>query len=124
VTTAPSGPLRPDGVFSGPYRRLSIGILATVGVVAFEGMAVATVMPVAVAELGGLPWYAWGFSAFLIASLVAMVVAGEWCDRRGPRGVFVVAGGLFAAGLSRPAWRPGCRCSSRPGRCRASAWAW
>ena len=51
---------------------------------AFEAMAVATAMPVAVRDLEGLRFYAWAFSAFMIASLVGMVVAGDVWDRRGP----------------------------------------
>ena len=67
-------PGRPGRIFDGPWRALTVGILAVVSLLAFEAMAVATAMPVAVRELDGLPYYAWGFSAFLIASLVGMVV--------------------------------------------------
>lgn len=68
-------------------------------VIAFEAMAVATAMPVAVRALHGLPLYAWGFSAYLTTSLFAMVVAGEWSDRRGPREPFLGGAATFAAGL-------------------------
>jgi len=78
---------------------VTIGIVATVLFLAFEGMAVATVMPVAVADLGGLSWYAWGFSAFLITSLVGMVVAGDVADSRGPLLPFVASGVIFGLGL-------------------------
>ena len=70
-----------------------------VSLLAFEAMAVATAMPVAVRDLDGLPFYAWGFSAFLIASLVGMVVAGEVSDRRGPVQPFVASLVLFVVGL-------------------------
>lgn len=68
-------------------------------VIAFEAMAVATAMPVAVRALHGLALYAWGFSAYLTTSLFAMVVAGEWSDRRGPREPFVGGAATFAVGL-------------------------
>ncbi len=73
--------------------------------VAFEAMAVATAMPVAVKELHGLRFYAWGFSGFLVASLVGMVVAGEESDRRGPRlpllsGLLAFSVGLVVAGTA------------------------
>ncbi|MCW2682997.1 MAG: Major Facilitator Superfamily arabinose transporter [Blastococcus sp.] len=73
--------------------------------VAFESMAVATAMPTAVAELDGLAWYGWPFSAFLVASVVGMVVGGDVGDHRGPRaallaGVATFAAGLLAAGLA------------------------
>ena len=72
---------------------------------AFEGMAVATVMPVVAVELDGLGLYAWAFNAYVACSLVGMVVAGTWCDRDGPRramwtGLIVFAGGAMAAGFA------------------------
>jgi MFS family permease len=68
-------------------------------------MAVATAMPTAVAALHGLAWYGWPFSAFLVASVVGMVLGGDVGDRSGPRtallgGVAGFAVGLLAAGLA------------------------
>ena len=73
--------------------------------IAFEAMAVGTAMPTAVAELDGLAWYGWPFSAFLVASVVGMVAGGDAGDRRGPRvalpwGVAAFAAGLLVAGLA------------------------
>jgi MFS family permease len=62
-------------------------------------MAVATVMPVAVAQLHGLGLYAWAFSAFMAASLVGSVVAGERADAHGPGWPFVAGIGCFFVGL-------------------------
>jgi MFS family permease len=69
-------------------------------------MAVGTAMPSAVAELDGVAWYAWPFSAFLVTSVVGMVVGGEVGDRRSPRpgvlaGVLVFAAGLVVAGVAQ-----------------------
>jgi MFS family permease len=90
---------RPGRIFDGQWRALTVGILAVVSLLAFEAMAVATAMPVAVRDLDGLPYYAWGFSAFLIASLVGMVVAGDVSDRRGPVQPFIASLVLFVVGL-------------------------
>lgn len=81
------------------YRRLSIGIVATVVFIAFESMAVATAMPKAVPDLDGLALYAFAFSAFFTASLFAMVVSGEMCDRRGPRRPLIIGTSAFTVGL-------------------------
>ncbi len=94
-----------DGVFGRRLRLRTTGLLMLVTLVAFETMAVGTAMPTAVAELDGLAWYGWPFSAFLVASLVGMVVGGDLGDRRGPRtallaGVSVFAAGLLTAGLA------------------------
>jgi hypothetical protein len=56
-------------------------------------------MPRAVRDLDGLPMYAWAFSGFFTASLFAMVLSGELCDRRGPRLPVVLGAGSFTAGL-------------------------
>src|SRR3712207_9050560 len=67
--------------------------------IAFEAMAVGTAMPTAVAELDGLAWYGWPFSAFLVASVVGMVAGGDAGDRRGARGALPGSVALFGAGL-------------------------
>lgn len=108
MTTVEEAGLGSDAgrIFDGAHRRLTLGIVTVVLLVAFEAMAVATVMPVAVRELDGLALYAWAFSGFLSASLFAMVVAGEVSDRTGPRlpllaGVAVFGVGLVLAGTAQ-----------------------
>jgi MFS family permease len=92
-------------LFDRTHRLPTAGLLMLVTFVAFEAMAVATAMPTAVAALHGLAWYGWPFSAFLVASVVGMVLGGDLGDRRGPRtallgGVAGFALGLLAAGLA------------------------
>jgi MFS family permease len=100
VTAAAPGSLRGHG-----SRRLLFGIVSVVLLIAFEAMAVATAMPRAVAELHGIPFYAWAFSSYVVTSLFAMVVAGEMCDARGPMrplvgGVLLFTVGLLVAGTA------------------------
>lgn len=97
--TSTAAQTTPDRIFGPQWRALTFGILSVVSLVAFEAMAVATAMPIAVRDLDGLRLYAWGFSAFFIASLVGMVLAGDLSDRRGPLMPFVVAVVTFGAGL-------------------------
>lgn len=66
---------------------------------AFESLAVTTAMPVVSEALDGAGMYAFAFAGPLATSVVGMVVAGAWSDRSGPRGSFLAAVGLFAAGL-------------------------
>ncbi len=94
------------GIWDAGHRRTTIGLLTLVTLIAFEAMAVGTAMPTAVTELDGVAWLAWPFSAFLVASIVGMVVGGEFGDRRSPRpgvlaGVLVFALGLLVAGLAQ-----------------------
>jgi MFS family permease len=97
-----------DGIFTAQRRLLSVGILVSVSVVAFESLAVATILPTVAAELDGLSLYGWAFSAFLLASLVGAAAAGELADRHGPGrpgliGFAAFGGGLLVAGLA-PTW--------------------
>lgn len=87
-------------LFSRQYRALVVGVVGVVVAVAFEAIAVATAMPVAARELGGLKAYGLAFSVFLTASLLGMVVAGEVADRRGPVRPFLCAAVVFAIGLA------------------------
>ena len=80
-------------------RRLTIGICVNIVAIAFETIAVATVMPVAARDLDGLAYYAWSFSAFLIGMLFATVVAGRLADRIGPAKPLLVGMAIFIVGL-------------------------
>lgn len=88
-----------DGVWSPARRRLTIGLVLTITLVAFESLAIATVMPTVKDDLGGLALYGWVFSGFFLASLVGIVVAGQLADRRGLALAFVLGLVLFAVGL-------------------------
>jgi MFS family permease len=98
-TTPPPPPVTAEGVLSGPYRALSIGIVSVVLLIAFEATAVGTAMPVAARELHGVPLYAFAFSGYFTTSLFGMVLAGQWADRRGPLGPLTTGIAGFAAGL-------------------------
>jgi MFS family permease len=84
----------------GPSRvGLTVGLLLTVSFVAFETLAVATVLPAVAADLGGINLYGWAFSAFLLTQLVGIVISGLLADERGPALPFGLGIVLFSAGL-------------------------
>ncbi|WP_329615985.1 MFS transporter [Streptomyces brevispora] len=89
----------PEGVLGRTYRSLSIGIVSVVFLIAFEATAVGTAMPVAARELHGIPLYAFAFSAYFTTSLFAMVLSGQWADRRGPLGPLTAGMSAFGLGL-------------------------
>lgn len=88
-----------EGVLGRTYRALSIGIVSVVFLIAFEATAVGTAMPVAARELHGIPLYAFAFSAYFTTSLFAMVLSGQWADRRGPLAPLAAGISAFGAGL-------------------------
>ena len=81
------------------WRGLTVGLVLNVTFVAFEALAVATIMPLVAEDLGDIALYGWVFSAFLLADLVGIVVAGELADRFGPAIPFGAGLALFAIGL-------------------------
>lgn len=82
-----------------PPRTLGAGLLLTVLVVAFEAMAVGTVLPRVADELQGLALYGWASSAFLLSSLFGAVLGGVLGDRRGLAWGAGFSLAVFAAGL-------------------------
>jgi MFS family permease len=87
------------GLFAPARRALTIGLVLTVTLVAFEALAVVTILPVIKDDLGGLRLYGWVTSAFFLGTLVGIVVAGAESDRRGPAAPYLFGILLFSAGL-------------------------
>ncbi len=88
-----------DGLWSPARRGLTVGLVLTITLVAFEALAIATVMPEVKDDLGGLALYGWVFSGFFLASLLGIVVSGQLADRRGLALPFAAGLVLFAVGL-------------------------
>ncbi len=78
---------------------MTFGLVLTITLVAFEALAIATIMPLVGRHLGDLRLYGWVFSAFMLASLVGIVQAGALSDRGPLRLPMLVGVGLFALGL-------------------------
>jgi hypothetical protein len=73
---------------------LTLGLVLTVVVVAFEPSAVAAVLPAVVEEVGGLRLHGWAFSELLLTQLEGRGVAVLVVDQRGPR---LLVGGVAAS---------------------------
>lgn len=92
-------------LFARPYRALTIGATLLIAQIAFESLAVTTAMPTVARALNGLSYYAVAFGATLAASMVGMVVSGQWSDARGPTpalysGIVAFTVGLLVAGFA------------------------
>ncbi len=95
---APVDGAPPPGLMSPEHRAYTIGVVAVMTMFAFEGIGVASAMPTVARALDGLGSYAWAFNGYVVTGLVAMVVAGEWCDRTGPRRPLLTGVSLFGIG--------------------------
>lgn len=78
---------------------LTLGSIIAVTIVAFQGLAIATITPVLTEDLNGEHLYGWVFNAFLIPQIIGTVLGGREVDRRPPWQVFYPAIALFAIGL-------------------------
>jgi MFS family permease len=88
-----------DGLWSPGRRSLTVGLVLTITLVAFEALAVSTIMPIVARELNGIELYGWVFTAFMLGSLIGIVLVGGIIDRRGLGGPFAAGIALFAIGL-------------------------
>ncbi|MGB3327899.1 MAG: MFS transporter, partial [Thermomicrobiales bacterium] len=87
-----------ESIWAGAYLPLSIGSLLAVTVVAFQGLAMATVAPTVAEAIGGENLYGWIFSAFLLPQIIGTVIGGQEVDRRSPASILLVSIVIFAAG--------------------------
>lgn len=95
--TAPTA--REERILAPRYVATTVGMFALIAFVAFEAMAVTTVMPTVARDLDGLGLYALAFAAPLASGVVGMVVAGWLSDRSGPAAPLVASTALFSVGL-------------------------
>jgi MFS family permease len=80
-------------------RALAVGMVLGVTLVAFEMTAVITALPTITDELGGENLYGVALAAYTLADVVALVVAGEMADRRGPALPYTLSLATFITGL-------------------------
>ena len=78
---------------------LTIGLVSIVTLVAFESLAVITILPDIEDDLHGLAWYGWVTTAFFLGTLIGIVFAGGQADRRGAGRPYLIGLILFAVGL-------------------------
>ena len=83
----------------GGTRALKVGLVSVVTLVAFESLAVITVLPDIEADLGGIAWYGWVTTAFFLGTMIGIVFAGDQADRYGAGRPYIGGLVLFAAGL-------------------------
>jgi MFS family permease len=96
---AAATPKLADGLWSPGRRALTIGLVLTITLVAFEALAVSTIMPNVARELGDVALYGWVFTAFFLGSLLGIVLVGGLIDRGGLVRPFVAGLALFSVGL-------------------------
>ncbi|MGQ0814181.1 MAG: MDR family MFS transporter [Gemmatimonadota bacterium] len=83
----------------GRERKLvTVALIAGMFLAAFEATAVATAMPTAVADLGGVTRYSWAFSAYLLTSTTTVPLFGKLADLHGRLRVYLLCTVIFLVG--------------------------
>jgi MFS family permease len=97
------------GIVSGPQGRLTLGLTLITLSVATESLVITAIMPAIVRDIGGVSLYGLAFSAFFLAGLASIPIAGWGVDRFGPSlpfaatiSVFLVATLVAALSPSMP----------------------
>ena len=87
-----------SAVFGAAYRWTTITILCGTVISSMDSYIVNTSMPRVLEDLGEPQFYAWVASAFILAQVVGLSVAGAWKDRAGLRNPFLIAVAAFGVG--------------------------
>lgn len=85
-------------LFSGRNAAYSIILAGGVTLHALNIYIVTTILPSVVAEIGGLEYYAWATTLFVVASILGAALSSRLLDRAGPGRAYACATALFVAG--------------------------
>lgn len=77
---------------------VTVALIAGMFLAALEATGVATAMPTAVAELGGVERYSWAFSAYLLTSTTTVPLFGKLADLHGRLKIYHVSVVIFLLG--------------------------
>ena len=93
-------------LFGGGHGGRAIALAAGVTLHAVNIFIASTIMPSVVAEIGGLAYYAWNATLFIVGSIIGSALASDLLARRGVRGAYGMAAIAFAAGSLLAALAP------------------
>ncbi|MDR2325363.1 MAG: MFS transporter [Acidovorax sp.] len=85
-------------LFCGRNGWLALALTGGVALHAINVHIVTTVLPSVVADIGGLDWYAWSTTLFVVASIIGAALSVRFLAALGPRGAYLLALALFVVG--------------------------
>ncbi len=84
----------------------SIALAGGVGLHAINVYIVTTILPTVIADIGGLAFYAWSTTLFVVTSIIGSTLSAQLLERLGARRAFLLALLVFAAGSALCAAAP------------------
>ena len=85
-------------LFRGRNGLLALALTGGVALHAINVHIVTTVLPSVVQDIGGLDWYAWNTTLFVVASIVGAALSVRLLAALGPRGACIAALAVFSLG--------------------------
>ena len=82
----------------GRRRAVTSALILVTALASFESTVVSTAMPTIIGDLGGLPFYSWVFSIYLLTSTVMMPIYGRLADIHGRRRILITGISVFLSG--------------------------
>lgn len=95
---APSPTAAWSELFTGRNGWRALALTGGVALHAINVHIVTTVLPSVVREIGGLDWYAWSTTLFVVGSILGATLSVRLLARLGPRGACLSALAVFSAG--------------------------
>ncbi|KZL24785.1 MFS transporter [Pseudovibrio sp. WM33] len=93
-------------LFTGKQAIASLVLSGGIALHAVNTYISATMLPSITADIGGLDYYAWNTSLFILAAIISAAVAGKVLQRIGARQSFFLAGLVFMTGSGLAAIAP------------------
>ena len=87
-------------LFSAENRGSAITLSAGVALYATNSYIVITILPSVVQDIGGLAWYAWNTTLYVVCSILGSALSARLMRTAGPRGSYLMATGIFIAGAA------------------------
>jgi len=88
------------GLFGAENRGSAIALSAGVALYATNSYIVITILPSVVQDIGGLAWYSWNMTLFVVSSILGSALSARLMRKAGPRGSYLTATGIFMAGAA------------------------
>lgn len=106
TATTPAATASWGELLSGQNGVLALALTGSVALHAINVHIVTTVLPSVVRDIGGLDWYAWNTTLFVVASIIGAALSVRLLAGAGPRGACLAALGIFALGSAACAGAP------------------
>ena len=98
ISSAASATASWGSLFQGRNGLLAVALTGGVALHAINVHIVTTVLPSVVQDIGGLDWYAWSTTLFVVASIIGAALSVRLLARLGPRGACLAALAVFTLG--------------------------